>query len=113
MIQERIENCLKGFLQKNIKLQIKEKVLKEGKLILFNVKDFYVIFTLRPVGKNELKKYEIPIPYRVRTKGDDGIFDYRIGSLTKKTGSLFMKIKCLNTNKKSRFYDSVLNIKSD
>ena len=112
MIQERIEDCLKTFLQKNIKLQVDEKVLKEGKLILFNVKDFYVIFTLKIYPKDELKKYEIPIPYKAYMKNGHGVFDYRFERLTIKNSGLFMKIKCLNTTKKSRFYDSIVNIKS-
>ena len=112
MIQERIEACLKTFLQKNIKLQVNEKVLKEGKLILFNVKDFYVIFTIKIHPKNELKKYEIPIPYHASIENGEGVFDYRFQNLSSKNSQLYVKIKCLNTNKKSRFYDSVLNIKS-
>jgi len=112
MIHTDIENCLKQFLQKSIKIQTKDKVLKEGRLILFNVKDFYIIFTFRTI-KNEIKKYEMPIPYKVGVSKDDGIFDYRFRHLAPSGDPLYVKIKCLNTNKKSKLYNSVITITSD
>lgn len=110
MIQESTENCLKEFLQQNIKLQVNEKVLKEGKLVLFNIKDFYIIFTFK-TPNNELKKYEMPLPYESRVEDNIGHLDFRFEKITKKASPLFYKIKCLNTTKKSKFYDSIVYIK--
>tara|TARA_Y100000310_G_C20278959_1_gene621670 strand:- start:290 stop:628 length:339 start_codon:yes stop_codon:yes gene_type:complete len=112
MIQIDVEECLKKFLQKTIKIQTKEKVLKEGRLILFNVKDFYVIFTFKTV-KNELKKYEMPIPYKTSMDDSTGVFDYRFECLGNTSSSLYVRVKCLNTNKKSKLYNSVVNITSN
>ena len=109
MIQEATENCLKNFLQSTVRLQINDKVLREGRLILFNVKDFYIIFTFRTAA-NILKKYEIPLPFYSSVKRGVGHLDYRFEKAAKKRSPLFYKIKCLNTTKKSKFYDSVIHI---
>ena len=110
MIQDTIETCLKNFLQQNIKIQVKEKVLKQGRLILFNVKDFYIIFTFR-MPSNDLKKYEMPLPFTSSVKNGEGVLDYRLDKIAKKDTPLYYTIKCLNTTKKSKFYDSVIYIK--
>ena len=110
MIQEHVENQLKQFLQSNVKLQINEKVLKEGRLILFNIKDFYVIFTIRN-AKNEIKKYETPLPFDCYIKEGECVFDYRFERLTNKNSTLFMKIVTLTSSKKSKFFNSVMHIK--
>jgi hypothetical protein len=111
MIREEVEECLKKLLQRNIKLQANDKVLKEGKFILFNVKDFYIIFTFRNI-KNEIKKYEIPIPFKVRYGDETTVFDYRFKRLAVPNAPILMKIKCLNTTKKSKFYNTTVQIVS-
>ena len=111
MIQEHVEDKLKQFLQCNVKLQIKDKVLKEGRLILFNIKDFYVIFTIRN-AKDEIKKYEAPLPFDCYIKNGECVFDYRFSRLSNKNSTLYMKIVTLTSSKKSKFFNSVMHIKS-
>lgn len=110
MIQEHVENKLKQLLQRNISLQIKDKVLKEGRLILFNIKDFYVIFTLRN-AKGEVKKYETPLPFDSYIKDGVCVFDYQFNRLTTKNSPLYFKIVTLTSTKKSKFYNAVMHIR--
>ena len=46
MIDEQLEHNLKPFLQDNVQFVINDKVVREGKLMLFIVKDFYVSFII-------------------------------------------------------------------
>ena len=109
IIQRRVEDALKPLLQKNIKLQVKDKVLKEGRFILFNIKDFYVTFTIRNI-KDELKTYEAPLPFNVTSERGNCVFDYRFGNLSTSQTNLEIKIKCLDSAKKSKFYNTSMLI---
>jgi len=112
MIQDEVEDCLKHFLQKKIKLQIGDKVLKEGRLILFTVKDFIINFTFKN-AKNELKKYEIPIPFNCYVKNDTGTLDYRVENIAIKSSSLYVNIMTISSEKKSKLYNTILHIHSN
>ena len=109
IIQRRVEDALKLLLQKKIKLQVNEKVLKEGKFILFNIKDFYVTFTIKN-AKDELKTYETPLPFNVSIDKGQCTFDYRFSNLSTSQTNLDVKIKCLDSAKKSKFYNAQMLI---
>ena len=83
--------------------------MKEGRLILFTIKDFIINFTFKN-HKGELKKYETPIPYEAHVNSGIGVFDYRFESLAIKNSQLYMRIVTLNSNKKSKLYNTVLHI---
>lgn len=62
MIDQLTENC-KHILQRNVKFMLNDKkILRRGKLLLFNTHDFYITFTLL-TNKNQQKVYEIFYPY--------------------------------------------------
>lgn len=62
MIDQLTEHC-KHILQRNVKFMLNDKkVLRRGKLLLFNTHDFYITFTLL-TPKNQQKVYEIFYPY--------------------------------------------------
>jgi len=79
-----IEKACKFLLQKNITLELNKKTYKQGKLILFSQKNFYITFIM-DTTKKQKEKIEIPIPFDIEIHEDDDLvyFDYRIKTLSK------------------------------
>lgn len=107
-----LEEACKFLLQKKISFEINNKTFKQGKLLLFYQKNFYLMFILNST-KKERDKIEIPIPYDVETYEDDGLvyFDYRIKSLAKLAPEMenYLKVYSTKTNT-NKFWDSILTI---
>ena len=82
MISDHLEEELKPFLQRNVNFKIDTKILKKGRLILFNIADFYVIFTIETAFSNKRQSYEIPFPFYIERKTSDILLlDYRFHHL--------------------------------
>ena len=102
---------MKTLLQRDIKLTINNKVLREGKLILFNLRDYYIECTL--INKNNQQKvYEIPVPFDIDIQSKHILFNYGIKQVAKRDVENIVTIKMLSSNigKKSKFYDNTLTI---
>lgn len=114
ILQTPLEEACKFLLQKNISFEINNKIFKQGKLILFYQKNFYIMFIIQTAKKNK-DKIEIPIPYELETYFDEGLiyFDYRIRTLSKFAPEMenFLKVypRRLNSGK---YWDNILTIKS-
>ena len=110
-----LEEACKFLLQKKISFEINNKVFKQGKLLLFYQKNFYLMFILS-TSKKERDKIEIPIPYNVEIHQEDGLlyFDYRIKSLAKLAPEIenYLKVYPTKTNT-SKFWDIILTIKAN
>ena len=82
MISDYLEEELKPFLQRNVCFKIDTKILKKGRLILFNIVDFYVVFTIETAFSNKRQSYEIPFPFHIEKAGPDALLlDYRFQHL--------------------------------
>jgi hypothetical protein len=109
-----IEKACKYLLQKDITMDIKNKTYKQGKLILFYQRNFYITFVMDTVKKQK-EKIEIPIPYGVEIHEEENLvyFDYRIKTLSKHAPeietNLIVYPKKIAGNK---FWDSILLINS-
>jgi hypothetical protein len=107
-----IEKACKFLLQKNVVMDIKNKVLKQGKIILFYQRNFYITFVI-DTEKKAKEKVEIPIPYGVEFHEKENLiyFDYRIKTLSKHAPeietNLIVYPKKIAGNK---FWDSILLI---
>jgi hypothetical protein len=105
---EKLENDLTNLLLHNIVVYINpDKPIKKGKLKLFSVKEFYYILTLEN-DKNELKDYELPMPFKWQLRDNHVIFDYSLSSFTKNNEFVEFKSKVLNFKKKSKFYNNMV-----
>lgn len=106
-----IETVLKSLLQKNIRLQFRNKVFKTGKLILFKQNNYHLAFILHSHKKGNIK-FEIPIPFAVEYWPEDKLayLDYRLSTLAKRKGDLLLQLKKVNPVKNSKYYDSILEI---
>jgi hypothetical protein len=110
-----IEKACKFFLQKDITIDIKNKKYKQGKLLLFYQRNFYLTFVMDTEKKSK-EKIEIPIPYDVEMHEEDNLvyFDYRIKTLAKHAPeietNLIVYPKKISGNK---FWDSILLISAN
>lgn len=105
-----LEECCKFLLQKNLTLEIKDKVYKQGKLLIFQQKNFYITFILDSQKNN---KVELPIPFDIETHYDENLiyFDYRLKTLSKfspeiETNLIFYPKKTGG----NKFWDTILTI---
>lgn len=104
----KLEDSLKSIFQKDIQFKLNEKVLKEGKLILFSFKEFYLHFKLRV--NNSYKNFEIPCPFEYTLETNRFVFDYTNKTFTKNNKNLEFLIKVLKKNKTSKYYNNHLII---
>ena len=109
-----LEESLRSLLQKKISFTINSKTIKDGQLILFNVRDYYITMVLCKKEKNKI--YEIPVPFDVQALDDgDILFDYTLKQIYKnnlKTKQLITQIAD-NIKKTSKFYDLKVLIKHE
>lgn len=105
-----IENIFNNFLQRNITFLVDGKSIKKGKLVLFNVKDFHLIFVLN-VG-NDQKKYEVPYPFAVNMEESKLVLDYTLDTLSQNNDTLLYKIMGLNRKKNSKLFNTKMIIQS-
>jgi len=105
---EKIEKDLTNLLLRDIVIYINPaKPLKQGKLKLFKIKDFYFSLSLEN-EKGDLKQYEIPFPFNSEVGHMHLKFDYRIDEFAKNNDFVRFKTKVLNFEKKSKLYNNIV-----
>ena len=103
---EKVTDFLKPFLLKDIVIKTDKKVLKRGRLKIFQVKQYYINLTLE--FNNADKSYEIPYPYETSYHNDIGILNYHLSSFI--PNKQINKVKCLDSSSKSKLYNNLVYI---
>lgn len=103
-----IEQTLNYFLQREITFSIDDKVVKRGKLILCNIKDFYITFYLK--HNDDQKRYELPYPYAIEATSKGVVMDYTMESLAGSNLDLLFRLKSLNKKKNTKIFNSKVTI---
>ncbi len=109
------EAYLQKHLQTPIKFTLGQKVVKQGRLVLFKRAHYYLHITLL-TSKNNKESFEIPIPYKVEEYPHEGLayFDYRIQGLcglNEEINQRLAKVKIKNTNP-SQYHNKILEIQA-
>ena len=65
MTAEVLNEELKYFLQRNISFSTSTRVFKKGRMVLFNIGEYYITFTVETAFSNKLQSYEIPYPFEI------------------------------------------------
>ena len=109
------ETFLTRHLQSPIKFTLGEKIIKQGRLVLFKRAHYYLHITLM-TDKSNKESFEIPIPFRVEEYFHEGLafFDYRLQGLLGLKSELnekLAKVRIKNTNP-SQYYNKILEIKA-
>jgi hypothetical protein len=104
-----IEEQFKYFLQRHIIFSIDGKIIKEGKLMLFNKKDYYLILYIKN-NNQEQKKYEIPYPFSSRMDNNRLVLDYKLESISNKDVELYYRLASLNQTTNSKFFNTTVSV---
>lgn len=107
-----IENYCKSLLQREVLFEIKNKIIKKGKIILFFQRNFHIVFMIEN-EKSKKDKLEIPIPFGIESHKEDDLlyFDYRIVTLKKQLFEVEPYFTLYTpTVAKSKFFDNILTI---
>jgi hypothetical protein len=103
------DNTISDYFLKDIIIVQNSKVLRQGQLLLFYVKDFYLHFTLK-VG-NQTKQFEIPYPFDTKRPSPNMLLlDYTLSSFRAEFNDIERKIKNIGLQKKSRYYNSIVRV---
>ena len=103
---EKVTNFLKPFLLQNIVIKTDKKIIKRGKLKIFQFKQYYINLTLE--YKDSIKSYELPYPYTVHWDNDIAILNYHLSSFI--PPKQINKVKFLDSSSKSKLYDNLVYI---
>ena len=103
-LPEDIEKSILNYLQKKIVFICENKQYREGKLLLFAVKDFYLNFTIS-YERKERKTIEIPYPFEFRSRKHHLEFDYHLSHLSKGMHNISHTVKTLPIPRKKKFYN--------
>lgn len=109
------EAFLTRSLQAPIKFVLGQKIIKQGRLVLFKRAHYYLYITLM-TSKSIKESFEIPIPFRVEEYTHEGLayFDYRLQGLVglnEELNNRLAKIKIKNINP-SQYYNKILEIQA-
>jgi hypothetical protein len=109
------EAFLTRSLQTPIKFILGQKVIKQGRLVLFKRAHYYLHITLM-TSKNIKESFEIPIPFKVEEYQHEGLayFDYRLQGLVglqEELNQKLSKVKIKNINP-SQYYNKILEIQA-
>jgi len=104
MYVEKLEKSINTFLQQKISFSVNNKSIKTGKLILFCIKDFYLIFTIMV---NQTKKvFEVPYPYNFFIGSKKIVFDYSVDSLCNEDRKILEYAKFLIPKKPGKYFNT-------
>lgn len=109
------EAFLTRSLQAPIKFTLGQKVIKQGRLVLFKRAHYYLHITLL-TSKNVKESFEIPIPFKVEEYRHEGLayFDYRLQGLCglqEEINNRLARVKIKNVNP-SQYYNKILEIQA-
>jgi hypothetical protein len=99
-----LEQTLNYFLQRDITFTIDDKVVKRGKLILCNIKDFYITFYLK--HNDDQKRYELPYPFALENTNRRVTMDYTLESVAGNNTDLLYKLQSLSRKKNTKIFNS-------
>ena len=113
MTAEVLNEELKYFLQRNISFSTPTRVFKKGKMVLFNIGEYYITFNVETAFSNKLQSYEIPYPFAV-SKSEDGKLhlDYRFDILYNNNVDVKVALANEKVNCKSKYLDTVVTLKT-
>lgn len=99
---ERFSDYLKPHLLQTVAICTDKKIIRKGKLRIFQIKQHYAKLTLEDEVRTRI--YEIPYPFDITTDGRRTTLCYKIDKFLN-IGDLNMQVKFLDSSKKSKLYN--------
>lgn len=104
------DKILQQFLQSKIVIKIDNKVLKTGKLKLFNIKQYFIRLHIEN-DKNIVKVLELPYPFLMKyNEGVGCTLNYRLTSLCNNQRDTINTLRSVNTNSPHKIFDNEVSI---
>ncbi|MDB4430227.1 hypothetical protein N9273_00240 [bacterium] len=104
---EKFSNSIKPYLLQTVAICTDTKIIRKGKLRIFQMKQHYVKLTLEDEVRTRI--YEIPYPFEITTCGNKTTLCYKLNKLLN-FGDLALQVKLLDSTKKSKIYNENLYI---
>jgi hypothetical protein len=99
-----LEPILKTLLQSAIRITLKNKIVVDDTLILFDIKDFNIKLIFKNCEKN------IPYPFHITKTKNKITFSYKLSHLHNKQSDIETQMKLCIKEKKNKYYNSDLII---
>ena len=107
----KVEEKLKDLMLDTVEMKVDNKVLRKGKIRVFNTKQFFIKFK-RETETSTIKEYELPYPYRIDKINNGFLFDYCLSAFIPDTEEVFWKMKTVTQEKNSKLHEKYLYILS-
>jgi hypothetical protein len=107
-MMENVETELKKFVLKNVVFKIDNKILKSGKIKIFNTKQFFIKFKL--LSNNLEKEYELPYPYSLKKVPGGLLFDYTLSAFCPFKDETYYKLLLCDKSNASKLHNKYLMI---
>jgi hypothetical protein len=101
---------LQLYLLQPIEFTINDKVVRRGKLKLFNFKQYFIKFTLQ-TDSGDIKTYDVLYPFKIYTENGNCVFNYHLSCFTQNDVETYYRIKTLNKDKCLPTYDGIMILK--
>jgi hypothetical protein len=103
---EEIEQIIKPLHLYKVTFSIDSKIIKQGKLQLFSIKDFFCVFILLGLEKENKKTlYELPYPFSITASGNVVEFDYTLDSFSLSNIAIKERTNTIKLAKTSKFFN--------
>ena len=80
-MKDYIDQYLNEYLQRDVKLMLDNKIIRQGKFLIYSTKDYIISFTLRN-NKDQIKIYDVFYPYDIYINSNKRlVFDYQLEKL--------------------------------
>lgn len=101
---------LQTYLQSRVIIKCNNKVLKTGKLTLFNIKQYFIKFYIE-TDKKTSKILELPYPFLMENENNICTLNYRLTSLCNNYIPTVNSLRTVNKNTASKVYDNIVSIR--
>lgn len=106
---DEIDQLVKPFLLTKVTFTIDNKVIKQGKVLLFCIKDFFCIFTLVGIDKTDKRTiFEIPYPFNIKGTESSLEFDYTLDGFCLTNARIKEQVNKVKLSKTSKFFNKKL-----
>jgi hypothetical protein len=99
---ERFSDYIKPYLLQTVAICTDKKIIRKGKLRIFQIKQHYARLTLEDEVRTRI--YEIPYPFDITTDGNRTTLCYKINEFLN-FDDLELQVKFLDSTKKSKLYN--------
>lgn len=106
----KLEQKLKPLMLRTVEFVLDEKIVKRGKIMVFNTKQFFVKFKMDT--EQGIKEYELPYPFDLREQDGGYLFDYSLSAFIPPTEETYWKLKLINSSGASKLYNNYLFVRT-